>query len=760
MRRFLVWLGLAVAAAALFALLVLVVIGRGTFGQRDGGGEVQAPRRASSTDRMRAREIAESADAIAARRGGQILFGDLHVHSTLYTDAFQMSLPMNAGEGAHPPADACDFARHCSALDFWSINDHAELLTTREWRETVEVIRQCNEIAGDPADPDVVAFLGWEWTNMSNTPEKHFGHKNVVLAGIGERDVPVRPIAAPGPAVALRRPGGAPNILLRGMLGLLGGHPRYHDLALYLAERGEDPACESGVHVKDLPASCVEIADDPAELFRKLDEWDVEAIVIPHGTTWGFYTPPEASWDKQLAGPLHDPQRQRLIEVYSGHGDSEVHRDWRPVEWDAEGKPVCPAPRPDYLPTCWQAGEIIRGRCLAEGLAEQECGSRAAEARALALAAGQLAHVTVPAETPEEWLDAGQCRDCAGASFNYRPTGSAQYILALSDFGTGADAPRRFRMGFIASSDNHFARPGTGYKEIGRIGNTESFSRRGGPFRAPRAEPPAARAHAVARTLGDVPDFQTGLALYETERQASFFMTGGLVAVHAESRDRASIWDALERKQTYGTSGPRILLWFDLLNPPGPDDSTSTMGSEHRMAETPRFRVRALGSLEQQPGCPDETRRSLGAERLARLCKGECYNPGDRRRLITRIEIVRVRPQASPGEAVGALIEDPWRRYVCQPDPAGCTFTFGDPEFTVAGRDSIYYARVFEEPVPAINAGGIRCTRDPAGRCLEAKLCPGPDGDADECLSRYEPRAWSSPIYIDFAAPGDARTQS
>jgi len=75
-----------------------------------------------------------------------------------------------------------------------------------------------------------------------------------------------------------------------------------------------------------------------------------------------------------------------------------------------------------------------------------------------------------------------------------------------------------------------------------------------------------------------------------------------------------------------------------------------------------------------------------------------------------------------------------------------------------AWRDSVYYARVFEEPIQAINAGGIRCDRDAEGRCIEAKLCPGPEGDADDCLSGYEPRAWSSPIYLDFAAAGDPAT--
>ena len=77
----------------------------------------------------------------------QILFGDLHVHTTYSTDAFMWSLPFMNGKGASPLADACDYARFCSALDFWSINDHAEASTPRKWLDTKQSIQQCNNLS-------------------------------------------------------------------------------------------------------------------------------------------------------------------------------------------------------------------------------------------------------------------------------------------------------------------------------------------------------------------------------------------------------------------------------------------------------------------------------------------------------------------------------------------------------------------------------------------------------------------------------------
>ena len=291
---------------------------------------------------------------------------------------------------------------------------------------------------------------------------------------------------------------------------------------------------------------------------------------------------------------------------------------------------------------------------------------------------------------PDEWLDAGQCRDCFIPSFNYRPGGSTQYALAISNFDDPS-GPQRFHFGLLASSDNHQARPGTGYKEFGRKqGMTEAGGARDEAWRK-RINPWIYAEEAVPESR-EVPlnDLSRGFATLEAERQASFFLTGGLAAVHTEGRSREQIWDALRRKEVYGTSGDQILLWFHLLNAENPDGTLAAvpMGGEARMTGTPRFEVRAVGAFEQKPGCPEATTDALSAERIEQLCRGECFNPSDERKQITRIEVVRIRPQVRSGRALRGLIDDPWKKIACDPSPNGCVVQFEDPDFATAGRDT------------------------------------------------------------------------
>ena len=729
---------LGVLVALLLGLVAVVwLAGQGIFGDFDSDAlEPTGPARSpTSVTRRISDQRQAAAQAGAPSPAGQILFGDLHVHTTISFDAFMLNLPLMGGEGAHPPADACDFARHCAALDFWSINDHAANIHPDDWKNTITGIRECNARSGNRDDPDMVSFLGWEWTQAGRTPEEHFGHKNVVLAHTDDDRIPTRPIAASAGGTAAS----PPSVWARGALALQGA--RFHDLARRWTALSALPLCPSGP-VRELPATCREVAPTPAALFRKLDDWGHDALVIPHGTSWGIYTPPGSSWDPQLVGPMHDPERQTLIEVYSGHGGSEAYREWRSIESDPAGNPACPAERDDYLPMCQRAAQLIESRCLDAGEGAEVCAERAQQARVHALGAGVSVSATVPGSTGRDWLDAGQCRDCAQPAFHYRPMGSAQYITSLGAFDNDGP-PRRFRMGFIASSDIHTARSGVGYKEhrwqtdagqrdVPNPGGIVGSFLRGDP------EPAASR----SRSLVEAREVLSGLQLYETERTQSFLYTGGLVAVHAAGRSRQAIWSALENKQVYGTSGPRILLWFDLVG----DGGRHPMGSELSTRDAPTFQVRAVGSFEQQPGCPLEALEALGPERLEQLCRSDCYRPSDLRRAITRIEVVRIRPQVRPDEDPGELIDDPWQVLTCPAEAGGCSGTFVDTDFPAAERDAVYYARVYEAPLATVNGDPLSCLRDDRGRCIESQPCQR--GQA--CRAELEPRAWSSPIYVDW----------
>ncbi len=709
-----------------------------------------APAPQAWTDNKVAQQ-ARAAAQLGVEAPKQILFGDLHVHSTFSADAFLWSLPFMNGEGVHPPADACDYARYCSNLDFWSLTDHAEGLTPRHWGLIKDMVRQCNA-ATDPGNPDLVTFLGWEWTQVGQTPQDHYGHRNVVLLETEEDKIPARPITSGGLPLKhmRRRTTTAFEEILAPYVTDFAHRQGMKDVFKKQADLRATNLCPEGVPSRELPVDCVESAETPEGLFAKLDEWGVKAMAIPHGTTWGFYTPPGVKWDKQLTEQQHDPKYQRMIEVFSGHGNSEEYRDWRAVTYDAQGERVCPEPSDNYLPCCHRAGELIRERC--DDPDSASCAASVDKAEHDYLNSSVAGHLVVPGAKPEDWLNCGQCPDCYLPALNYRSGNSVQYITALSNFDK-RDAhgdPQRFRFGFIASSDNHAAQPGTGYKEIGRHKNTETFGT--DKFMAKRNFMDIAKVKGKGKESVPFDRRNTQFNLFqyaESERLGSYFYTGGLVAVHSNGRQREAIWDAYERKEVYGTSGERMLLWFDLLSENGADQP---MGSEVFRKETPRFRVRAMGAFEQKPGCPQHSVDALGEERLEYMCGGECYNPGDVRKPIERIEVVRIRPQNEPNEPIGDLIEDPWKILQCSDQVDGCTVEFDDPEFVEGGRETIYYVRALQESSPTINAAQLRCEYDAKGQCVKVNPCFG-DGRTDredDCTAPSAERAWSSPIFVRF----------
>ena len=671
-----------------------------------------------------------------------ILFGDLHVHTTYSLDAFLGNLPILEGEGAHPVSDACNFARYCANLDFFSVNDHAEFLTRREWTETIKSLRNCSAISSRNDESEIIPFLGWEWTQNSLEVDNHFGHKNVVLRSLDE-NVPERPIGAPDHKF-FKSIVDAPSYLLFGAMLY-----DYKNMSDYFNYRQRQliirnlEYCDVNLHVKDLPLDCLERAEEPADLYRKLEEWEADSLVIPHGSSWGNTSPPMAVWDNQLDSKNHNPKYQNLIEIFSGHGNTEEFRRWEAFN-EVNNKYECPAPTEDYLPDCFQAGEIIRERCRISAGSEEECNLRAKEARDNFTSANPYGLLTIPNLKPEEMLDSGQCRDCFLPAFDYRPRSSAQYALALRNFSE--NEVNAFRFGFIGSSDNHSSRPGVGYKEIDRLRNTDSKYKSSN------------RLNNLGNSSDDyaIPKSQeinlqqmiNRMKPSQGERIASFLYTGGLIASHSSEKNRDSIWKSLNEREVYATSGERILLWFDLINHPSGD--YVPMGSETFMPENPRFRVRALGSQKQAPGCSSES--MIDKSYLAKLCNGECFNPLDERNYITRIEIIRIRPQSYPNEPIENLIEDTWKTFNCERSQEGCVIEFEDTNFVDANREIIYYVRAIQEPSLAIGASNLACEYDNSGKCSKVNLCGDEYGQGEgDCLSESEERAWSSPIFIRYS---------
>ncbi|MBW2272112.1 MAG: DUF3604 domain-containing protein [Deltaproteobacteria bacterium] len=737
----------------LAALLAAVLLSCG--GSDRQNNEIEGPAHSAEAVAARGRQLAQASRALATKAGvertlpaKQILFGDLHVHTTYSPDAFTLALPIMGGEGAHTLADACDFARYCSEIDFFSHNDHAEALIPEHWAATKEAVRACNARAGDADDQDLMVFAGWEWTQVGLTPETHWGHKNVIFLGQAEDELPARainsrPYAAGIGLFAQTRQAAKARFIDPRNWG------QYKDLEWLVDRLEEAPECPRDLNSRELPLDCHENAPSPDVLFRKLDEWGFDSLVIPHGTAWGSYTPPLTTWDKSLTGKYFDEEKNRIVEIMSGHGNSEEYRRWRNFYQEGE-ELVCPAPTPEFLPCCARAGQIARERC--GDVSAAECEARVEEAEQIAMRASVSPAFVFPDTQPEDWLDCDQCRDCFKPSFNYRPTMSVQYAMALANEAeTGADGrPLRFRFGFIGSTDDHTSRPATGYKQYARKKMTFSPGMMTEMISAREQLPePADPSRAQA--------LDTNKRMMDAERVTSFTYPGGIVAVHSEARTREAVWGALKQREVYGTSGPKILLWFDLLNGPG---GSAPMGSEVSMRQMPRFEVRAAGAFVQKPGCPDSSVNALSPERLEALCAGECDNPSDLRRPIEAIEIVRIRPRTQADEEPGELIDDPWRRFECAPDPAGCSVQFVDPDFPGSGRDVLYYARAIQEPTPAINGNLMRTEFDAEGNAVSVEPCFGDyrTDPEDDCLAPARERAWSSPIFVNQPAMRQARS--
>ncbi|MDX1733348.1 MAG: hypothetical protein R3228_03245, partial [Halioglobus sp.] len=80
---------------------------------------------------------------------------------------------------------------------------------------------------------------------------------------------------------------------------------------------------------------------------------------------------------------------------------------------------------------------------------------------------------------------------------------------------------------------------------------------------------------------------------------------------------------------------------------------------------------------------------------------------------------------------------------------------FEDPEYAASGRPALYYARAIQQPELLIAGDPFGCEYDEQGNCVKRRYCIGGNAESDnDCLGEAEPRAWTSPIFLEYAATG------
>ncbi len=286
-------------------------------------------------------------------------------------------------------------------------------------------------------------------------------------------------------------------------------------------------------------------------------------------------------------------------------------------------------------------------------------------------------------------------------------------LLLEDEFGTNP-----FKFGMVGSTDAH-----TG------ISSTEENNFFG---KFPASEP------SPERSTGNAFDFE-GRTVKDWQLGAS-----GLMAVWAQENTRASIWDAMKRKEVYGTTGTRIGLrffggWeFEEADALGRNPGTIGYGKGVPMggdlmpapegAEAPSFLVAAL----KDP-------YSGNLDRI-QIVKGWVDAEGEMQEKIFDVVWSGDREPGEDGKLppVGDTVDVENASFANTIGASELITVWTDPEFDPA-LDAFYYARVIEIPTP-------RWTAYDAAYFDDAAF-------TDDVPMTVTERAYSSPIW--YSASGE-----
>ncbi len=273
-----------------------------------------------------------------------------------------------------------------------------------------------------------------------------------------------------------------------------------------------------------------------------------------------------------------------------------------------------------------------------------------------------------------------------------------------------------YRLGVIASTDNHLGTPGS-VEEYNFVGHTGISANR------------------------NFQNMSAGLRLPDSPN----FNPGGLAAVWAEENTRDSLFSAMRRRETYGTSGPRLeVRFFGGWNYPADLCRNPDWVKEAYAGGVPMGGVLAADAA---PGTAAAPRFLL----YARRDPGVAGHPGlplQYMQLIKGWVDERGTAQEKVYDVAGNPDSEAGVDSDCRPHGAGyqrlCQ-VWSDPDFD-AGRDAWYYARVLQNPscrwsARWCSAQGVNC-EDPASVPAGMEACCAADH-----RRVIRERAWTSPIW-------------
>ncbi len=273
-----------------------------------------------------------------------------------------------------------------------------------------------------------------------------------------------------------------------------------------------------------------------------------------------------------------------------------------------------------------------------------------------------------------------------------------------------------YKFGFIGDSDTHNA--AASHEEFNYTGKFANEANREHRMKGLEGQPPG------------------------QAQQVREFSSGGLAGVWAESNTREAIFDAMMRKETFGTTGPHLTIRFFGGWEFGSADANSAdfvrrgysrgvaMGGELGAAaarKAPTFLIWAMKD-------PD----SGNLDRI-QVVKGWIDAEGAKREKVYDVAWSGDRRIGANGKlpAVGSTVDATKATYDNSIGSAELSAAWADPEFDPA-LHAFYYARVIEIPTPRWS------TRDAVALGIEI-----PKG----LPATIQERGWSSPIWYAPPAP-------